>query len=287
MSVSRNQTHVPLSGLYSSAQHSAATNVAVLCITDDQQFSSICYSRWYLHILLQRLQKITGYDRRWILDNSFPSLLNKSLWRVPSYILKDFLCTMSIVCDQRAYIQRKLYTTLIVDAAAFTKDTQTDRQTDRHTHTHTHTHTRSLTHSMKQSHTWEAKRFSASQEISRILWIRKFITSFTSARHLSLTWTSSIPIQSMPPHPISWRSSLILSCHLRLCLFPFQVFSPNPVYASPLPHTCYVSRPHTHAHTHTHTHKTEFMTDGCVSVLIRPLSNSNVCLQVGSLDKTN
>jgi len=45
---------------------------------------------------------------------------------------------------------------------------------------------------------------------------RKFITSFTSARHLSLSWASSI--QSILPHPNSWRSILILSSHLRLGL---------------------------------------------------------------------
>ena len=33
---------------------------------------------------------------------------------------------------------------------------------------------------------------------------RRFITAFTSARHLSLSWASSI--QSKPPHPTSWRS---------------------------------------------------------------------------------
>jgi len=62
---------------------------------------------------------------------------------------------------------------------------------------------------------------------------RRFITTLTSARHLSLSWTSSI--QSIPPHPNAWRSILILSSHLCLHLpsglFPHQ----NPVYASPLP----------------------------------------------------
>ena len=43
-----------------------------------------------------------------------------------------------------------------------------------------------------------------------------FITAFTSARHLFLSWTRSI--QSIPPHPISWRFILILSYHLRLGL---------------------------------------------------------------------
>jgi len=45
---------------------------------------------------------------------------------------------------------------------------------------------------------------------------RRFITTFPSARHLSLSSASSI--QSIPPHPTSWRSILILSSHLRLGL---------------------------------------------------------------------
>ena len=46
--------------------------------------------------------------------------------------------------------------------------------------------------------------------------IRRFITAFTSGRHLFLSWTS--PIQSIPPHPNAFRSNLILSSHLRLGL---------------------------------------------------------------------
>ena len=45
---------------------------------------------------------------------------------------------------------------------------------------------------------------------------RRFITALTSVRHLSLSWAS--PIQSIYPHPPSWRSILILSTHLRLGL---------------------------------------------------------------------
>ena len=43
---------------------------------------------------------------------------------------------------------------------------------------------------------------------------RKFITALKSVRHLSLSWAS--PIQSIYPHPTSWRYILILSTHLRL-----------------------------------------------------------------------
>ena len=45
---------------------------------------------------------------------------------------------------------------------------------------------------------------------------RRFITALTSVGHLSLSWAS--PIQSIYPHPTSWRSILILSTHLRLGL---------------------------------------------------------------------
>jgi hypothetical protein len=48
-----------------------------------------------------------------------------------------------------------------------------------------------------------------------------FITSFTSARHLSLCWAKST--QSMPSHRASWSYILILATHLRLCL-PSGIF---------------------------------------------------------------
>ena len=69
----------------------------------------------------------------------------------------------------------------------------------------------------------------------------RFITAFTSACHLSLSWVRSI--QSTNPHPTSWRPILILSSNPRLSLpsglFPHQ----NPVYTYTLPNTCYISRP--------------------------------------------
>jgi hypothetical protein len=61
---------------------------------------------------------------------------------------------------------------------------------------------------------------------------RRFITVFTRVLHWFLSWARSI--QSIPSHPISLRSKLILSTHLHLGLpsghFP-SGFSTNILYA--------------------------------------------------------
>jgi hypothetical protein len=71
---------------------------------------------------------------------------------------------------------------------------------------------------------------------------RRSITTFASASHLSLFWASSI--QSILPHPNSWRSFLILSSYLSLglpsCPFPSDlptkiVYTP---FLSPIRATC-------------------------------------------------
>jgi hypothetical protein len=53
-------------------------------------------------------------------------------------------------------------------------------------------------------------------------WTRRFITVFTRALTWFLSWARSI--QAIPSHPISLRSTLILSTHLRLGL-PSGCFS--------------------------------------------------------------
>ena len=83
---------------------------------------------------------------------------------------------------------------------------------------------------------------------------RMFITALTSVRHLSVSWAS--PIQSIYPHPTSWRSILILSTHLRLVLpsglFPFGF--PTKTLYTPLSSPIRATHTHTHTHIHIHTH---------------------------------
>ena len=68
---------------------------------------------------------------------------------------------------------------------------------------------------------------------------RRFITALTSVRQLSLSWAS--PIQSIYPHPTSWRSVLILSTHLCLGL-------PSGLLPSGFPtKTLYTPSPHPYA----------------------------------------
>ena len=74
---------------------------------------------------------------------------------------------------------------------------------------------------------------------------RRFITEFTTACHVSISWAGSI--QSIHSYPTFWKSILILSPHLHLGLpsglfpsgFPYQ----NPEYTCTLSHTCYTPCP--------------------------------------------
>ena len=77
---------------------------------------------------------------------------------------------------------------------------------------------------------------------------RRFITALTSVRHMSLSWAS--PIESIYPRPTSWRSSLILSTHLRLGLpsglFPSgyptkTLYTPSPHPYAPLASSYYIA----------------------------------------------
>jgi len=107
--------------------------------------------------------------------------------------------------------------------------------------------THSLTHSLTPCSTVPLEKLTGSQLVKKFpafYGTRRFITAFTSARHLSVPWASSI--QSIHPtsHFLKPHRNIILpstpgspkwSLYLR---FPNQ----NPAYASPLSHTRYMPR---------------------------------------------
>jgi hypothetical protein len=104
---------------------------------------------------------------------------------------------------------------------------------------------------------------------------QRFITALTSVRHLSLSWAN--PIQSIYPHPTSWRSSLILSTHLGLGL-PSGLFPPcfhtknlyTPSLHPYVPHAqsiSFFSILSPAQKTHTHTHKNHHLKYSVTSIV--------------------
>jgi len=103
----------------------------------------------------------------------------------------------------------------------------------------------SLTYSRKQSPSWEANQFSAGQEIPCILGNPKVHYHVYKSLPLALILSQINPVHDSTSHFLQINLNIILSSKpgspkLFLYLrFPHQ----NPVYTSPLPHTCYMPRP--------------------------------------------
>ena len=109
---------------------------------------------------------------------------------------------------------------------------------------------------MDQSSSWEANRFSASQEIPRTLRNPKFHYRLHSIPPLVPILSQIDPVHAPTPHVLKIHLNIILpitpgsskwSHSLRL---PHQ----NPLYTSTFPHTCYMSRP-SHSSRHVYTLK--------------------------------
>jgi len=97
-----------------------------------------------------------------------------------------------------------------------------------------------FTYSMEQSPSWDANRFSASQEIPRILWNLKVLCHIYKCLPPVPSLSQINKVHA--PHPTSWRSILMLSSFLFLGLpsglFPSGFSTKSTIYPSPLPHTC-------------------------------------------------
>ena len=102
-----------------------------------------------------------------------------------------------------------------------------------------------LTYSMQHSPSWEANRFSASQEIPCILWNPKVHYRIHTSPHLSLSSVSSIQFMPSTSQFLKIYLNIILPSTPGSSRWALSFISPhqNPVYASHLSYRYYMPHP--------------------------------------------
>jgi len=95
------------------------------------------------------------------------------------------------------------------------------------------------------SHSWEANRFSASQEIPCILWNPKIHYRIHKCPPPAPVLGQLDPVHTPTPHFLKIRPIILLPYRPGSTKWSLSLRRPhqNPLYASSRPHTCYMPRP--------------------------------------------
>ena len=103
-----------------------------------------------------------------------------------------------------------------------------------------------LTYSLEQSPSWGTNRFSASQEITRILWNPKVHYRIHKCSQPVLILSHLDPVHTPTSHFLKIQLNIFLPSTPGSPKWFLSLRFPHPhsLYASPLPHTRYMPRPH-------------------------------------------